>query len=136
MLARVRSHRLHLDQHVTGPSLILNLIVNLVAGPANLVALLAWLLWEKAWYYSAVVSVSSAFIGIASAVQGPSWMAALEAFCTVVWAWQAWTDWKNRDKRRRRRATAWLGHKGRAALAKLKRNMPRVTVPRLRPVPA
>ncbi len=70
-------------------------------------------------------------------------MAAIEAMGTnwfvvpvyvagaVIWAWIAWQNWRRRRKKRSLRA---LGHKARARLAAMARNMPRPG-PVLRPVP-
>jgi len=59
-------------------------------------------------------------------------VAAASFFSLAVWVYITWKDWNRRQKRR---ALKSAGEKGRLAIARLARSMPRVKAPRRAPQP-
>jgi small basic protein len=82
-------------------------------------------------FLAGMVALTAGVLALLYAFQG-DWLAAvLLAFVAVLWGRLWWQSWRRRKKKRSLRA---LGHKARARLAALARNMPRPG-PVLRPAP-
>lgn len=82
-------------------------------------------------FMSGTVAVIAVVIAVLYALQGNGPQTAVNAGIAVFWAWMWWQQWR---RRRRKRSLRQLGHKARARLAAMARNMPRPG-PVLRPVP-
>lgn len=59
-------------------------------------------------------------------------VAVASSFSLAVWVYITWKDW---NKRQKRRALKFAGEKGRLAIARMARSMPRVKAPRWAPQP-
>jgi small-conductance mechanosensitive channel len=84
-----------------------------------------------ALFLSGTVAVTAAVLAVLYALQGNGPQAALYVGVAGYWAWLWWQQWR---RRRRKRSLRALGHKARARLAAMARNMPRPG-PVLRPAP-
>jgi hypothetical protein len=80
---------------------------------------------------TAAAVVTDTVLSVLWALRGDTVLSALWAVAAVIWAW-LW--WQNRGRRRKRKALRALGHKIRARLAAMARNMPGPS-PARRPVP-
>ena len=79
---------------------------------------------EETWQYAAMTAGGFwAAAGLFAWDRQPLGTAAT-AVPAVIWTLIAWLDWTGRRGGRKRRLISALGHKGRAALAKLAQNMP------------
>lgn len=72
-------------------------------------------------FLSGTVAVIAVVIAVLYALQGNGPQTAVNAGIAVFWAWLWWQQWR----RRRKRSLRQLGHKARAKLAAMIRNMPR-----------
>lgn len=93
---------------------------------------------DEAWYYAAAVTGCFLFdLGVAAWHHNTGEIT-LYMIVSALWGISTWLAWKNRKKRKRRHLLSRAGYKGRAALLKLIKSMPRPKMPRVRipaPVP-
>ena len=81
-------------------------------------------------FLAGMVALLASAIALLGALQGDWPQAVTNAVVAAYWAWLWWQFWR----RRRKRSLRQFGHKARARLAAMARNMPRPG-PVLRPVP-
>jgi len=86
--------------------------------------------WALAAFLSGMTAVAYAVLALFYALHGDGLLTGVHAFNAAMWAW----IWWRRRRGGRKRSLRQLGHKARARLAALARNMPRPG-PVLRPVP-
>lgn len=114
---------------------MLKLITDIVSA-IQFTAILLYFLEDKAWYYSGTIALCSWFyVGADAWTHNPLSMG-VNGAVAMVWSWWAYLDWKNRKTRKRRRVLSRAGYKGKVALLKLVKSMPKPALPRIRvPVP-
>lgn len=81
------------------------------------------LFWYE-WWVAALVSACYAVYGLVAALEGDNVACAVNLAISALWAYFAWREWKNRKNKRKKRALAELGHKARAKLEEMVKNMP------------
>ena len=102
----------------------------------SMAALLLWFMEDEAWYYGATQVASQLFFVGDAMWHHAAVAAAINMACAMIWVFWTWHAWKNRKNRKKRKLLSRAGYKGRAALLKLVKAMPRPRMPRIRiPVP-
>jgi hypothetical protein len=114
------------------------IIVEEIVSTISFLAIILWFAEDEAWYYAATIAAAQWFYVGDDIWHHNTLATVVNAGVGCLWTLWAYQAWKNRKNRKKRKLLSRAGYKGRAALLKLVKSMPKPALPRIRipsPVP-